>query len=156
MSLPHLLEEVARQSDLVLRGHTSLRERVTVRLEGLSMERSLRSILQGHNYVLVSRGAVQGGENVGRPRWELWILPSRESRPGGGALGGERPGVPDDSDSAIAELLAIVENSEDSWEKEDAILALVETGRRSVALPMIRRALGGQACIDEPHCDNRQ
>ena len=135
VSLPHLLEEVARQSDLVIRGHESLRERVTIRLEGLPIDQSLRLILRNQSYGLVSGDGLHGRETAGRTQRELWIMPPSESR-----QGGESQGVPE-LDSEIAELLAIVENSEDSWEKEDAIRDLLKTGQRSVALPMIRQAL---------------
>ncbi len=135
VSLPHLLEEVARQSDLVIRGHESLRERVTIRIEGLPIDQSLRLILRNQSYGLVSGDGLHGRETAGRTQRELWIMPPSESR-----QGGERQGVPE-LDSEIAELLAIVENSEDSWEKEDAIRDLLKTGQRSVALPMIRQAL---------------
>lgn len=142
--LGDVLDEIAQQSGLLLKGHRSLADKVTVKFEQLPVEQALHLILRGQSYGMFSRRAPPSGVGAARVQRELWIFPQHE--------GPRVEAAPVESDgehassatSDIAALLAVLETSDDAWEKEDAILALAESGRRDIVLPMSHRALADE------------
>ena len=79
--LSDLLEEVARRTGLVLKGHASLNERATVKFEALPIEQGLQLILRGQSYGLLSRRtAHRSASPIGTPG-ELRILDPPEPSP---------------------------------------------------------------------------
>ncbi len=72
--LPDLLEEVARQSGLVLRGQAPNRDSVTAKFDEVPLSHALRTILQGQSYGLISRTAVRRSESATHRRNVLWIF----------------------------------------------------------------------------------
>ena len=59
-----VLDEIARQSDLIVVSHAPLRGRLTLELERLPLFEALRRILRGQSYLLHQAQAVAGAVSV--------------------------------------------------------------------------------------------
>ncbi len=142
--LKEVLEEVARQSDLTLEGHASMTDRVTILFDRVPFESGLHLLVRGQRYLLVSDQEHDAGQPPLKSPRVLRIFPG-----GGPFPPGPVPRVDDrkrvessgNSTPDIPRLLAVLERSDDTWEEEDAILALGHTEAADVALPLSRLAL---------------
>lgn len=142
-SLSEVLEEIARQSGLVLKGHTSIDVRIDAQFDRLPLEHGLRVILDGQRYA-VRYSLVTGddGRAMVRVPSVLWIFPPHDLAPpeGGPANDGADAGSGDGS-LDLQRLRAVLESAEDAWDKEDALEAIAEAEDPQVALPLVRFAL---------------
>ena len=142
--LGNVLVEIAQQSGLVLTGSSFLTDKVTVKFDQLPLDPALHLILRGQSYGLFSRSVPRSGVDAARVQRELRIFPRHEGpRVEAAPVGSDGERAPLET-SNIAALLTVLETSDDSWEKEDAIQALAESGRREIVLPMSHRALADE------------
>jgi len=142
--LADVLVEIAQQSGLVLTGSPFLANKVTVKFDQLPLDSALHLILRGQSYGLFSRRVPRSGGDAARVQRELRIFPRHESpRVEDAPVGSDSEHAPP-ATSNIAALLAVLDTSDDSGEKEDAIQALAETGRPEIVLPMSHRALADE------------
>ena len=140
-SLGDVLEDVARQTGLTLEGHGSIANRITIQFDQLPVEEALRLLLRGQSYLLVSREKRGDAPTVLVPE-VLRIFRERDS-PGKLPRVAERTSRSASLAAApeILRLLDVLERSEDTWDKEDAINALVRARDARVAQPLGRIAL---------------
>ena len=143
-SLGDLLEDVARQTGLTLEGHVSIANRITIQFDQLPVEEALHLLLRGQSYLLVSREKRGHAPTILVPE-VIRIFRVRDAFSPGKQLPrvDERAsrGASLEFAPEISGLLDILERSDDTWEKEDAILALVQAGDWRLALPLGRIAL---------------
>jgi len=140
-SLGELLEEVASQTGMTLEGHGSIANRITIQFDQLPVEEGLLMLLRGQSYLLVSRE--KGGDAPTALVPEVLRMFRGRDSPGKLPRVAERRSRRASSAAApeISRLLDVLERSEDTWDKEDAINALVRAGDAGVAQPLGRFAL---------------
>ncbi len=141
--LNEVLDEIARQTGLIIEGHVAIDSRIAIDLEQLGLEAALRQILEGQSYALeYALKAIPGaGENIRVPH-RLRIFPNDLDVPA-------RSWSPDDTTDAgvdgntidAQKVRAVLESSDDPWDREDAVDALAESGQPHVAVPLITVAL---------------
>ena len=138
-----VLDEIARQTGLIIEGHVAIDSRIAIDFEQLGLEAALRQILEGQSYALeYALKAIPGaGENIRVPH-RLRIFPNDLD-----VLA--RSWSPDDTADAgvdgntidAQKVRAVLESSDDPWDREDAVDALAESGQPHVAVPLITVAL---------------
>ena len=138
-----MLEDVARQIGLTLEGHVSPAHRITIQFDQLPVEEALHLLLRGQSYLVVSRERREDAParlipdviRIFRVRdaFSPGTLPRVDERASRGASLDVAP--------EISELLDILKRSDDTWDKEDAINALVRAKDARVAQPLGRIAL---------------
>ena len=142
-SLSEVLDEIARQTGLVIEGHATVDSRITIDLEQLDLEAALRLILEGQSYALefALETIPDERDNVRVPQ-RLRIFPDDPDV-------AARSWSPDDAADAgldghtidPTKIRAILESSDDPWDRGDAVEALAESEQPHVAVPLITVAL---------------
>ena len=139
-SLSQVLEEIARQTDLTIGGLDSIADRITIQFDQLSLTDALEVLLDERSYALAYALEIRdkSRENVRVPS----IRSCRSSLPKHPSILGARPltAMPGAVRTVPASIYPL-SNSEDPWDKEDAVTALAESGQPHVAVPLIRIAL---------------
>ena len=146
--LSDLIEEIARQSGLVLEGQTSLIERITAQFQQMRLDEALRVVLDGQSYALEYSLVAGDGGGLGRIPTRLRIF-----RREGGSRASSGPANHEDQANLgnvsidLPRLAAVLEGPDDGdgqFDKWDAIEALGESGQAEGALPLLRFALADQ------------
>ena len=141
--LSEVLDQIARQTGLVIEGHATIDSRITIDLEQLGLEAALHLILEGQSYALefALETIPDERDNVRVPQ-RLRIFPDDLDVPA-------RSWSPDDTADAgldgdtidAPKIRAILESSDDPWDRGDAVEALAESEQPHVAVPLIKVAL---------------
>ena len=142
-SLKELLEEIARQSGLVLEGEASIAERITIQLHQLHLEEGLRVILDGQSYALEYSLATRDEDR------QIIRVPTRlRIFPRGDLSAAQREPVDREAEAGLGDasmdvprLPAVLEDAAEARVNEEALEALAESGLRHVALPLVPFAL---------------
>ena len=142
-SLSQVLEEIARQTDLTIGGLDSIADRITIQFDQLSLTDALEVLLDERSYALAYALEIRdkSRENVRVPR-QLQIFSAEASEhTGRSPTNRDARSGPDGAGIDISAVNFLLANSEDPWDKEDAVTALAESGQPHVAVPLIRIAL---------------
>ena len=141
--LSEVLDEIARQTGLTIEGHAAIDSRMTIDLEQIRLEAALRLILEGQSYAVefALEAIPDKGEHIRVPQ-RLRISPDDPDV-------AARSWSPDDvADAGLdgntidpTKIRAVLESSDDPWDREDAVEALAESGQPHVAVPLITVAL---------------
>ncbi len=145
VSLRELLEGIARQSDLTLVLSGSLEDRITIEFHQLSLEEGLRRILCQQSFAVQYLPTPEESSSAVRRPKTLWIFPNgKETYTVQTSLGDDSEGGDSLHDVAtnIRRLRAAL-TSADSWEREEAVQALEESGRPE-AVALLRVAVKDQ------------
>ena len=142
-SLKELLEEIARQSGLVLEGEASIAERITVQFHQLHLEEGLRVILDGQSYALEYSLSTRDEDlQIVRVPTRLRIFPR------GDLSAAQREPVDREAEAGLGDARidvprppAVLEDAGEARVKEEALETLAESGLRGAALPLIPFAL---------------
>ena len=138
-SLQELLQEIARQSGLIIVGYGSSAERITIEFHQLPLEEGLRRILRHQSFAVeyARLTTEESRSTVLRPK-RLWILsrakngsPVQTTLVDNAKAGYSLEDVATDSPKIEAAL-----TSDDALDRMDAVEALGESGRPEAVVPL--------------------
>ena len=131
-SIRSILEDLSRQSDLVVVSQEALDELVTVHIDEPTLPKAIRRLLRQKSFMLHQVGHTTGNETPGNlPSTRLWILSSNLSnRKQSWKTQASSPHPVTDDGEAIDYLILAMSN--ESGDREDAMAGLADTGDSDV------------------------
>jgi hypothetical protein len=127
-TVKEVLEEIARQSGLVIVPYAPLDERVTLKFEHLPLSEALRRILRDRSFALQ--------QNEGGRRGKLWVFSNEPDR-------SERPARQGAGESLATASRALTDHDKET--RLDAISVLAGVGDQDAATALVTAALSDVA-----------